>query len=174
VIRLIALFCKGNNQSRCKYSDLEVIRKYFASILQVNIIIYNDSNLFYRMNIGERVKKLIKLKGVTPYVVYLKTGISQATLSRILNNATARPSIRSIEKLADYFGVNPEWILLGDKLDISKLSGRDISVSGGISQNNLEGDNVATMDTETFLTLLRKKDEQIDKLLDIINKQNKQ
>ena len=63
--------------------------------------------------VGERVKNLLGFKGVTPYVVSMQTGISQATMSRIINNSTAKPSSGTIEVLAKYFGTTPDWILTG-------------------------------------------------------------
>lgn len=65
------------------------------------------------MGIGERIKKLLDYKGVTPYTVSINTRISQATLSRILKNSTAKPSMGTIELLAKYFGTTPDWILTG-------------------------------------------------------------
>lgn len=38
------------------------------------------------MSIGERIKKLLEYKGVTPYIVSMHTGVSQATMSRIIKN----------------------------------------------------------------------------------------
>lgn len=66
------------------------------------------------MDFCSRIKYLLDKKGVTPYVVAAKTGVSQATLSRILNNTTARPSMRSVELLAKYFDVSAEWLLTGN------------------------------------------------------------
>lgn len=65
------------------------------------------------MSIGERIKKLLEYKGVTPYIVSMHTGVSQATMSRIINNSTAKPSSGTIELLAKYFGTSPDWILTG-------------------------------------------------------------
>lgn len=65
------------------------------------------------MEIGERIKKLLEYKGVTPYTVSISTHISQATLSRILKNSTTKPSMSTIELLAKYFGSTPDWILTG-------------------------------------------------------------
>lgn len=65
------------------------------------------------MGIGERIKKLLEYKKVTPYTVSLHTGISQATMSRILNNSTAKPSNGTVEILAKYFNTTSDWILTG-------------------------------------------------------------
>lgn len=65
------------------------------------------------MGIGERIKKLLDYKGVTPYTVSINTGVSQATMSRIIKNSTAKPSNGTIEVLAKYFNTTPDWILTG-------------------------------------------------------------
>jgi phage repressor protein C with HTH and peptisase S24 domain len=65
------------------------------------------------MEIKERLKELFDNAHVTPYQVSKETGISQATLSRILNGFTLKMGARNFEILANYFNANPEWILTG-------------------------------------------------------------
>lgn len=65
------------------------------------------------MNTSQRVKELIEEKSVTPYEVSAKTGVSQSTLSRILNNSTAKLSIKNAGLLAKYFDVNADWLATG-------------------------------------------------------------
>lgn len=86
------------------------------------------------MAIGDRIKQLIDIKGVTAYIVSAKTGISQATLSRLMSNATKKPNINNIELLANYFNVNPDWLLTGNgerylppKNDFTQLTEQEIS-----------------------------------------------
>jgi transcriptional regulator with XRE-family HTH domain len=71
------------------------------------------------MGLGKRVEELIENKGVTAYEVSVKTGISQASLSRIINNNTAKLKISSIDILADYFNVSRDWLKsgVGNKLE---------------------------------------------------------
>lgn len=63
-------------------------------------------------NIGDRVRKLIDSKGVSAYEVSMDTGISQATLSRILNK-NAIPIRGNRKKLADYFHVTESFLITG-------------------------------------------------------------
>lgn len=65
-------------------------------------------------SIGERVKYLIESKGLTAYEVSHESGISEATLSRIVNKNT-KPNIKNCKILADYFQVEKEWLLTGVK-----------------------------------------------------------
>jgi len=62
--------------------------------------------------IGDRVKKLLEDKGITAYELSDSTGISQSTLSRIINKNT-KPNIENRKLLADYFNVSKEWLLTG-------------------------------------------------------------
>lgn len=64
-------------------------------------------------SIGQRLRTLIEEKGYTPYFVSQKTGISESTLSRILNNASKKPNIKNSEVLAQFFNVSLEWLLNG-------------------------------------------------------------
>jgi transcriptional regulator with XRE-family HTH domain len=64
-------------------------------------------------NIGDRVKKLLKNKGITAYELSEITGISQSTLSRIINKNT-KPNIENSKLLSNYFNVTKEWLLTGD------------------------------------------------------------
>ncbi len=63
--------------------------------------------------IAERLQGLIDEKGVTPYVISKKTGVSQATISRILTRITKKLNINSAAKLSAYFHVDCDWLVTG-------------------------------------------------------------
>ena len=63
---------------------------------------------------NERLNQLIDNKGVTPYYLSQMTKVSQATISRLRSDETAKPSISTNKKIADYFNVNADWLLTGD------------------------------------------------------------
>ena len=77
-----------------------------------------------RMELSERINQLLKNKKVTAYEVSKKTGISESTLSRILNGNTAKLGFNSATVLANYFDVDLEWLRWGfgtmSKIDITK------------------------------------------------------
>lgn len=77
------------------------------------------------MEIGERLVQLIKNKGVTAYMVADETGISQSTLSRIINK-NAKPSKVTLQSIVDYFNITQDWFLTGKgeihQTDIEKLT----------------------------------------------------
>lgn len=59
-------------------------------------------------NTSVKLRKLLDIKKVTPYEVSMKSGISEATLSRILNKGT-KLSLKTKEALANYFQVNADY-----------------------------------------------------------------
>ena len=63
--------------------------------------------------LGDRLRVLISEKGVTPYEISKKTGISQSTLSRILNNTTTKLNINNLTLLSKYFNVEYDWLSTG-------------------------------------------------------------
>lgn len=65
------------------------------------------------MTIGDRLKQVIDSKGITSYELSMQTGVSQATLSRIIGNVTSKPSLKTAEILAEYLQINRTWLLTG-------------------------------------------------------------
>lgn len=63
---------------------------------------------------NERLQQLSDSKGITPYYLSRATGVSQATISRLKGDKTAKPNISTNRKFADYFNVNEEWLLTGE------------------------------------------------------------
>lgn len=65
-------------------------------------------------SISERLRYLIDKKGITPYYLSEKTGISEATISRLLSGKSIRPNIKTIGLLTYYFQITEDWLLTGD------------------------------------------------------------
>ena len=80
------------------------------------------------MTFGERLRQVIENKGIAPYQLSAKTNVSQATLSRILANSTTKPSIKTVEVIADYLQISREWLLTGNG-DMHTKSESDASFS---------------------------------------------
>jgi transcriptional regulator with XRE-family HTH domain len=66
------------------------------------------------VNLPERIKQLADCRGITMYTIAQETGISQSTLSRLMNNKTDSISRRSLKILADYFQVSLDWLITGE------------------------------------------------------------
>ena len=63
---------------------------------------------------NDRLTQLIDKKGISAYYLSKATGVSQATISRLKSDATARASISTNERIARYFKVSAEWLLTGE------------------------------------------------------------
>ena len=64
-------------------------------------------------SIGERLNSIIVNKGLTPYQVSMRTGVSQSTLSRILKKNT-KPNESNMKVLLKFFNIREEWLLTGE------------------------------------------------------------
>ena len=80
------------------------------------------------MSFGERLRQVIEEKGITPYELSANTNVSQATLSRIFANSTTKPSIKTVEVIADYLQISRDWLLTGNG-DMRAKSKSDASLS---------------------------------------------
>ena len=68
--------------------------------------------------IGERVKKLREQRGWTQAQLTAKMGANSATtLSRIENGVTKEMRMPMAQKLAEIFGVTPEYIMYGENIN---------------------------------------------------------
>ncbi|MFH1118216.1 MAG: helix-turn-helix transcriptional regulator [Bacteroidota bacterium] len=65
------------------------------------------------MELACRLDQLIEIKGVTLYQVSKATGISQATLGRVMCNKTKKLNTKNFEILAKYFDVRETWLRTG-------------------------------------------------------------
>ena len=86
------------------------------------------------MSFGERLRQVIEEKGITPYELSAKTNVSQATLSRIFANSTTKPSIKTVEVIADYLQISRDWLLTGNG-DMRAKSKSDASLSNLLELN---------------------------------------
>lgn len=69
------------------------------------------------MTFGDRLRQVIDSKGISAYEISQATNISQATLSRILNNSTSKPAKATLTSLAKYLQINPTWLQTGEGLE---------------------------------------------------------
>lgn len=71
----------------------------------------NNSNAFN----GEIIKNVANAKGITMYALARGTGISQATLSKIINSKTGKPREKTLLAIADFLDVEPQVLGLKQK-----------------------------------------------------------
>ena len=124
-------------------------------------------------NIEKKLKEFFKEKNITQVQIADMTGVNQSYIAALLNN-TKQFGKKTAQKWGDTFGISPNWLLTGDG-EMMKPS---------IFQNNQNGDNingqsvtVNKTETDKLLEalnacheLLRKKDEQIDRLLTLLER----
>ena len=128
-------------------------------------------------NIGECLKEFFKEKGFTQTKIAEITGAQQSYIAALLNGSKQFGK-KQAQKWGDIFGLSPNWLLTG--------TGEMFCSPSSVIQQNQNGNNinghsvkVEQTDIEKFLDtikecheLLRKKDEQIDRLLTLL--ENKQ
>jgi transcriptional regulator with XRE-family HTH domain len=129
----------------------------------------------------ERYLHLIKEKDVTPYQISEETGISNTVLSKIKLEKVKKISNTTAKLLANYFGVNKEWLLTGKGEALNQTNNQSSSINnnnnstfGTLSGANVVG-NINLNDIKEVLEiskgyqdLLRIRDTQIDKLLSLV------
>jgi transcriptional regulator with XRE-family HTH domain len=82
------------------------------------------------MGIKDILDRLITEKGISVRELSRKTGVSHQSIHGILNGDIDRPHRRTIKRLADYFGVPPDYLLYGNgetevpKNDVANLRSR--------------------------------------------------
>jgi transcriptional regulator with XRE-family HTH domain len=141
-----------------------------------------------RVDIGVELKKFFKEMGITQQKVANKLGISQAVVAALLNG---RPfGKKTAKRWSDEFGLQSTWLLTGEgNMLNNNQTIRDISHSNIVgnsvvgSRNKVVTGNENQITTANLTEILRlqkgyqetikKKDEQIDKLLSIIEKLSK-
>lgn len=82
-------------------------------------------------SIGERLEYLIEKKGITAYELSSSTGISQSTLSRIINKGS-KPNLKNSEALAKYFQITKDWLINGS------IEKEDFNQSSVLNESNSE------------------------------------
>lgn len=111
--------------------------------------------------IKDRLQAYLKQKGVNNSEFGRRIGASSAYVSSIRKGIPSEVLERIVAEFPD---LNIEWLMLG--------TGEMLRGMQNVQQGNrIGGDNnvnIGQGDTEKFLALLSKKDEQIDRLLTII------
>ena len=116
-----------------------------------------------RKKFCEELRDFMKSQGLTQQMIADRLGISQSYVGMLMSGNKAFGK-QAAQTWADAFGLSAAWLLTGEG-----------AISGGVvHQNNQNGDNyqgdgmtVHKGDAD-YLALLKKKDEQIDRLLAII------
>jgi len=114
------------------------------------------------VDLSERILYLIESKGVTVYEVSLVTGISQASLSRIINKETNKLQLKNINLLANYFNISPDWLRSGNG---EMLLSNNINNTPDVNKDTINQYNMSDMNDE-----IKKLSKQIEFLTDVVNR----
>ena len=114
------------------------------------------------VRLEDKIKQLCRVNNVTQKELYSAIGITDAGMRKIYARNSC--DVTLLEKVASYFDI-PVSVFFNEGSEGVKAVDHSLAINGnGNSANN---------DTGAFLTLLSKKDEQIDRLLGIIEQMNK-
>lgn len=119
----------------------------------------------------ERLENLINKTGITPYYLSQATGVSQATISRLRSDETAKPSISTNKKIANYFKVNTDWLLHGKGNMLSDSASQNVNGNN----NHVAGRdiNISNEDFSKLIDTVNKQQEQMGRLISLLeNKLN--
>lgn len=64
-------------------------------------------------------EQLLQKFGVTPYKISKETGVTQTSLSN-WKNGKSKPSTKTLQKIADYFGVSVDYLMTGEEKEGDK------------------------------------------------------
>lgn len=125
-------------------------------------------------DIGEKLSSYFKEKGITQEEIASLLGVSQAYVNALLNGRKAFGK-QQAKKWNELFGISVNWLLTGD----------GDMFQNNITQNNQNGDNIqgtsvtVNKTEKEYLEIIKrqseqlsKSQEQIDRLLSIIEKLN--
>jgi transcriptional regulator with XRE-family HTH domain len=86
------------------------------------------------MTVGDRLKYVLELKDVTPYKIGKDIPVSRAMIGNYISGEN-EPSVKNIILIAEYLGVNLNWLLTG-KGDI--FQNKEESEASGYKLDNNE------------------------------------
>lgn len=129
----------------------------------------------YMEKIGEKLSAYFREKGITQEEIAARLGVSQSYVNALLNDKKAFGK-QQAKRWNELFGLSVNWLLTGDGNMLSNT----------ITQNNQNGDNIqgtsvtVNKTEKEYLEIIKrqseqlsKSQEQIDRLLSIIEKLNK-
>ena len=108
---------------------------------------------------GQTLKRKVEASGLQMKVVAERMGITPQSLCSIFNTKDIK--VTTIERMADALGI-PVVSFFGEKPSNSIIANGSIIGSG-------DGNSVHT-DAQQYLSLLAKKDEQMDRLISVIER----
>ena len=126
----------------------------------------------------QRIKEVLRLKGISMSQISSAYGIKQNTFSRQISGESALSASSLLSIIGFFPDISAEWLMRGEG-DMFRHAGQHVGdiIGSTAVVNHGDGNSIANNDTTTlqskYLELLAKKDQQIDRLLSIIEKLSK-
>jgi hypothetical protein len=132
------------------------------------------------MNLKDRLLDLIACEELNPNQFYIKTGLGNGFLDKV-GEKLKNPSVEKISKVFPHWNI--DYLQTGDgdkyKKDLqnndvmnSKIQNSNIQQGNYINYLSSELVNLFSNTTKGYQEMMKKRDEQIDRLIGIIENQN--
>ena len=154
-------------------SLLRIIRLYFDCKNNRNISIMEENSRDFSF-VKEKILQFIDFKGISKYKFYQDTGIANGILSQ-----KGGISEENMLKILSYFPeINANWLLTGEgdmiKTNHNYIGDNSISKSNVQQGNHINDISAIIKVQESFQRMIEKRDEQIDRLIAIIERKHPQ
>lgn len=124
-------------------------------------------------SIGSRIKKLIKNSGLSTHNAATYIGLTQSSLSRIVNNKQ-EPGASTLIKIADYFGVSADWLLTGREPGQKQGGTQIIGVNSGNAGQFQNINGGLSLNYNIGLEDLKQEERERDEIIELAGKLNPQ
>lgn len=109
----------------------------------------------------ERVKELCKIKGISMNLAEIEIGLSKGYISKL---DKANPNTKTLQKIADYFGVSLEYLTTGKEPEFDKYSAESAHLV-----SKIRNDAGLTQALEKYFELSDKKKKHVIELINLLS-----
>jgi transcriptional regulator with XRE-family HTH domain len=121
-----------------------------------------------QLMVNDRIAEIIKYYGLNANSFSKKIGLTNnVTIGNIISGRKNSPSFDTLERIVKICPeINPTWLLSGEGEMVKNI------IQDNVNGDNIQGHSVTINKSEIdkFLELLKSKDEQINRLLGILEK----
>ncbi|GAA5084744.1 hypothetical protein GCM10023210_04860 [Chryseobacterium ginsengisoli] len=115
-------------------------------------------------SVGFKIKKLREQKEISQEDLAFQLDVSQSYLSKIENGAIEKLDFIFMQKIAEFFKVEPQYFLDGDT-----IINNNIDTSNNSSVGNIGDTTINNVDEDLFKNVMQNQ-QQISQLMEIQNK----
>ncbi|WP_288461051.1 helix-turn-helix transcriptional regulator [uncultured Chryseobacterium sp.] len=115
-------------------------------------------------NVGFKIKKLREQKEMSQEDLAFQLEVSQSYLSKIENGSIEKLDFIFMQKVAEFFKVEPQYFLEGDT-----IINNNVETSNNSSVGNVGDTNINNVDVDLFKSVMQNQ-QQISQLMEMQNK----